>query len=71
MSDADEKRDEELEFDRLMALHGHDVPEDLRPGVLAVHLELKRMTALLRTADLAPESEPAHVFSVETRTPEV
>ncbi|MEU3608330.1 hypothetical protein AB0E83_23220 [Streptomyces sp. NPDC035033] len=56
----------EREFDRQMALHGHDIPDDLRPGVLAVHLELKRMTALLRTADLAPEDEPAHVFTFET-----
>lgn len=66
MSGVDEKGDEELEFDRLMLLHGHDVPEDLRPGVLAVYLELKRMTALLRAVSLAPEAEPAHVFSVET-----
>lgn len=54
----------EAEFGRLMALHGHTVPCDLRPGVLAVHLELRRMTALLRTADLPAEAEPAHVFSV-------
>ncbi|QMU71834.1 hypothetical protein [Streptacidiphilus sp. P02-A3a] len=54
------------QFDQVMALQGHDVPDDLRPGVLAVHLELKRMTSLLRTASLAPEAEPAHVFSVAT-----
>ncbi|AXI81018.1 hypothetical protein [Peterkaempfera bronchialis] len=66
MSETAETGSAEHEFDLLMSLHGHDVPEGLRPGVLAVHLELRRMTALLRTANLPPEAEPAHVFSVET-----
>lgn len=53
------------EFDRLMALLGHDLPDDLRTGVLAVHVELRRMTSLLRAVDLPPQAEPAHVFTVE------
>jgi len=74
MSVADEavtgRGPDDPEFDRLMALLGHDVPDDLRTGVLAVHLELKRMTSLLRTVDLVPEAEPAHVFTVETHVAE-
>lgn len=53
----------EQEFDAVMARCGHDVPVDLRPGALAVYLELTRMAALLRQPRAA-ESEPANVFNL-------
>ncbi|MCP3102426.1 hypothetical protein LZ198_26490 [Myxococcus sp. K15C18031901] len=53
----------EHEFDAVMARCGHDVPADLRPGALAVYLELTRMAARLRQPRAA-ESEPSNVFNV-------
>ena len=55
-----------MEFDRLLTLGGYAVPEDLRAGALAVHLELKKMSVLLHSTTLPAEAEPAHVFVVET-----
>ncbi len=54
----------EREFDFMMTRCGHDVPADLRPGALAVYLELTRMATLLRQPRAA-ESEPSNVFNLQ------
>jgi hypothetical protein len=54
-------KDDEQEFDLLMAKCGVAVPPDRRDGSLAVFRELKRMAALLRQPRDAA-SEPANIF---------
>lgn len=62
------QRDPGRDFDRAMQLAGMPVPDDLRAGALAVHLELSRMAGLLRQPRAA-ESEPAHVFQLGALLP--
>lgn len=63
MKTADCKNDEQ-EFDLLMATCGVAVPPERRDGSLAVFQELKRMSALLRQPRDAA-SEPANIFCLD------